>query len=198
MDGSYTISRLLRGRRNTEPFATGHAGVSGSPPEGEICVVLGSAVQRNTFPDSFIGQDEYYKAVTSGGDPTAVSPQTFESQGHDLMPAAPVHVTGTRDGSDNLTIGWVRRTRYGGLGLVGPTPLNEDSEAYSIDIYNGATVVRTIAWTPGTYDANGNPETSYTAADQTADGLTPGNPVSVVIYQLSGEVGRGFPAPAVI
>ncbi len=199
MDGTFTVSRLLRGRRNTEPFATGHAGVSGSPPEGEPVVVVTTGVtQRNTFPNSFIGNNEYYKAVTSGGDPTAVSATTFESAGNDLKPAMPVHVTGTRDISNNLTIGWVRRTRYGGLGLVGPTPLNEDVEAYSIDIMSGPTVKRTIAWTPGTYDGNGNPTAAYSAAQQTSDGFTPGNRVSVRIYQLSAQVGRGFPAAAVI
>lgn len=199
LDGTFTISRLLRGRRNTEPFATGHAAPSGSPPQGESVVVISTGVvQHNTFTNSFIGKDESYKAVTSGGDPTAVTATMFESQGNDLKPAAPVHVNGTRDMSNNLTIGWVRRTRYGGLGLVGPTPLNEDSEAYSIDIFSGFTVKRTITWTPGTYDVDGNPTAPYSAAQQTTDGFTPGNPVSVVIYQVSAQVGRGFPSPAII
>ncbi len=195
---TYTISKLLRGRRNTEPFATGHAAPSGSPLQGELVVVLGGAVQRNDFSLSFIGTEEDYKAVSSGGDPTAVSAQDFTSAGHDLMPAAPVHPTFSRDGSNNLTIGWTRRTRYGGDWLESTpyVPLNEDSEAYQINVLSGGSVVRTISWTSGTYDGNGNPYATYSAADQTTDGFTPGNPITVNIMQISVEAGLGFPLNA--
>jgi hypothetical protein len=200
IDGSFTISRLLRGRRNTEPFAKGHAAPAGTPLRGELSLVVdGSGViQRNTFVDSFIGRSEFYKAVTDSGDPTLVTPTSFTSHGSDLKPASPDHITGTRDVSHNLTVGFIRRTRYGGQGLVGPTPLNEDSEAYSLDVLNGVTVVRTIAWTPGTYDVDGNPTIAYSAADQTTDFGVWQPSVSVVVYQLSAQAGRGFPAAAVI
>src|ERR1019366_4925591 len=79
---TYTISRLLRGRRNTEPFAFGHAGLEGSPPVGEACVVPGAGMQRSTFPLTFLNQADVYKAVASGGDPTAVTPQTFTDTGN--------------------------------------------------------------------------------------------------------------------
>jgi hypothetical protein len=199
-DNTYMISRLLRGRRNTEPFGTGHAAPSGSPPMGELVVVLTTAVQRNDFGLSFIGMTEEYKAVTSGGDPTAVTAENFTSAGNDLKPASPVFIKGIRDGSNNLTIGWIRRTRYGGDWLESTpyVPLNEDSEAYSIDIVSGSTVLRTITWTSGTYDGNGNPTASYSATEQTADGITPGNPVTLNIYQISAQVGRGFPGKATI
>jgi hypothetical protein len=108
-----------------------------------------------------------------------------------------VNLTGTRDGSNNLTIGFIRRTRYGGQWLdgTGVVPLNETVEAYEIDILEAdwLTRVRTIAWTPGTYDANGNPTAFYSAADQSADGYyTPGDPVRICIYQISSVVSRGF------
>lgn len=198
MDGSFTISRLLRGRRNTEPFSTGHATPSGSPLRGDLCLVIGPSLQRVTFPNSFIGKTEDYKAVTDGGDPTLVTPSTFTSAGNDLKPASPVGLSGTRDMSSNLTVGFIRRTRYGGLGLVGPTPLCEDSESYSMDVYNGSSVVRTIAWTPGTYDGNGNPTIAYSAAQQTSDFGSTQSSVHVKIYQISVQVGRGFPADATV
>ncbi|MNG17675.1 hypothetical protein D3C84_1016780 [compost metagenome] len=68
--------------------------------------------------------------------------------------------------------------------------MGEASEAYQVDIYSGATVVRTISAT--------TPTASYTAAEQTADGLTPGNPVTLRVYQLSDVRGRGFPAIATV
>ena len=114
------------------------------------------------------------------------------------MPAAPVHPTFSRDGSNNLTIGWTRRTRYGGDWLESTpyVPLNEDSEAYQINVLSGGSVVRTISWTSGTYDGNGNPYATYSAADQTTDGFTPGNPITVNIMQISVEAGLGFPLNA--
>lgn len=197
-DGSYTISRMLRGRRNTEPFATGHTVPSGTPLRGDMALIIGPSLQRSTFPDSFISKTEDYKAVTDGGDPTLVTPTTFTSTGNDLKPAAPVHVTGARDISNNLTVTFFRRTRYGGQGLVGPTPLCEDVEAYSLDVFDGLTVVRTIPWTFGTYDGSGNPTIAYSAADQTSDFGSPQASIAVVVYQLSVQVGRGFPANATV
>jgi hypothetical protein len=191
MDGTFTISRLLRGRRNTEPFATGHS-------SAETVVVPDSGLQRSVFADNFIGKSESYKAVTVGADPTAAPVQTLTSAGNDLKPASPVHIVGVWDSFNNMTISWIRRTRFGGKGLVGPTPLNEDFEAYQIDVYNGVTLERTIHWT-GSVDGNGNPVQFYSAADQTTDGFTAGtDPVTVKIYQMSAQVGRGFPATATI
>jgi len=187
---TYTLSRLLRGLNNTESFAATHV-------SGETVIALSATpLQRSDLPLSFIGLAEDYKAVTTGGDPSAVTPVVLTSAGNDLKPASPVHVNGTRDGSNNLTIGWIRRTRYGGEWLenVGYVPLNEDTEAYSIDVIglSPPVVVRTITWVPGTYDANGNPTAAYSAAQQTSDGITPGNPVTVTVYQISAQVGRGF------
>jgi hypothetical protein len=126
--------------------------------------------------------------LTNEVDTTA---QAFTNNGVGKMPKSPVHIAGARDGSNNLTVTWVRRTRLQvpGLGL-GPVPLGELSEAYSIDIYSGATVVRTIAAT--------TPTATYTAAEQTADGLSPGAPVALRVYQLSDVRGRGVPGIATV
>ena len=191
-DSLYVLSHLLRGRRNTEYAAYGHA-------DGETIVFLPSGLQRTaSLPLTIIGNTRYYKGVTFGTDPSTITAQTFTSQGNDLKPASPVHLTGARDGSNNLTIGWTRRTRYGGRGLAGPTPLHEAVEAYEIDVYSGLSVVRTISWVPGTYDVDGNPTAAYSAAHQTADGLTPGNPVSIKVFQISSDVGRGFAASRIV
>jgi hypothetical protein len=193
MDGSYTLSRLLRGRRNTEQFAYGHTA-------GEIAWDPSTGVQRETTPLVTIGLLRYYRGVTVGKDITLVASRTMTLAGNDLKPAFPVHLTGARDGSNNLTLGWTRRTRYSGdwLNNTGNVPLNEVSERYEIDVYSGASVVRTITWTSGTYDGNGIPTAAYSAANQVSDGLTPGSPVHVKVYQVSDAVGRGFPADATV
>lgn len=185
--GVYEVSRLLRGRRNTEYAAFGHGA-------DEPVIVPTTGLARAAAPLSLIGTQRYYRGVTVGEDISTVTSDTLTLQGNDLKPAEPVHLTGSRDGGNNLTIGWTRRTRYAGdwLNNSGAVPLNEVSEAYEIDILSGVTVVRTITWT-GSYDGDGNPTETYSAANQTTDGLTPGDPVDVKIYQMSGTVGRGFP-----
>ena len=101
-----------------------------------------------------------------------------------MKPYSPVYITGSRDGSNNLTIDWNRRSRYTSQAFWTPQ-LGEDTEEYEIDILDGVTVVRTISSITS--------ETSpYSAADQTNDGLTPGDPVDVQIFQISATVGRGY------
>lgn len=192
-DGTTTLSRLLRGRRNTEYAAFGHGA-------SELVVDPSTGLSRIQAPLVTIGLLRYYRGVTLGGDISLITSTNLTLAAHDLMPASPVQITGARDGSNNLTLGWTRRTRYAGdwLNNTGSTPLNEDTEAYSIDVMSGVTVLRTIAWTPGTYDGNGNPTAAYSAANQVTDGLTPGNPVTVNIYQISAQVGRGFPGKGTV
>jgi hypothetical protein len=109
-----------------------------------------------------------------------------------VAPFGPSYVAGSRDGSDNLTITWERRSRA----IVSPFDLNsspvlEISENYEIDILDTGTVVRTIEVSAAT-------TTTYTAAQQTTDGLTPGDPVDLEIYQMSDVVGRGNKTEATI
>jgi hypothetical protein len=191
--GVYTLSRLLRGRRNTE-YACG----SHSIGDNVVDPTTGFSHEENSL--AVLNLLRYYRGVTIGEDISTVTSQNVTLVGNDLKPAMPVHITGTRDISHNLTIGWIRRTRYAGdwLENTGAVPLNEDSEQYQIDIYNGITVVRTINWIPGTYDSNGNPQAAYSAAQQTTDFGSTQASISLKIYQISAQVGRGFPGSATV
>ena len=65
-------------------------------------------------------------------------------------------------------------------------PLAEDSEAYAVEIRDGATVKRTLS--------SSTTSILYTAAQQIADWgapLGPGNSLDIRIYQLSALIGRG-------
>ncbi|WP_420837140.1 hypothetical protein, partial [Alexandriicola marinus] len=67
-------------------------------------------------------------------------------------------------------------------------PLAEETEAYEVEILDGATVERVLNTT--------TTSAVYTAADQTADWGAPlatGDSLTVRIYQLSALVGRGAP-----
>jgi hypothetical protein len=83
----------------------------------------------------------------------------------------------------------VRRTRIGGEWKdgTGTVPLGEVAEAYEVDILDapGGAVKRTLATTTAS--------ATYTNADILVDfGAVPAA-LSVVVYQLSAAIGRGFP-----
>lgn len=185
-DGTYTLSYFLRGRFGTEWAIGTHALYE------EFTLLSEASIQRVLVDENTIGAKRYYKAVTLGATVDASITKTFTFAAVGLRPYAPVHLKGARDTSNNLTITWVRRTRYGGEWRDSvDVPVGEASENYDVDIINGSSVVvRTITATSQT--------ASYTAAQQTTDGLTPGNPVHVKIYQRSATVGRGTAAEAFI
>ncbi|WP_395406315.1 hypothetical protein ACHMW6_06485 [Pseudoduganella sp. UC29_106] len=179
--GVYQLSGLLRGRRGTEWAIGRHAA-------GDTFVLLTTtALRRMNFGTSEIGLARSYKGVTFRAKLSDATAQSFTNRAVGLKPYAPVHLTGSRDGSNNLTISWTRRTRIGGewRDFV-DVPIGEESLQFVAEIWNDdfTTLLRTISSITTT-------STTYSAADQTTDGLTPGDPVSVRIYQISAVVGRG-------
>jgi hypothetical protein len=115
----------------------------------------------------------------------------FTPEGVGLRPFSVAHVEQpwrfARSPGD-LTIRWVRRSRSLAADSwgAGDVPLAEESEAYEVEILDGATVRRTIE--VATTSA------LYTAAQQTADWgalLGPGDTLAIRIFQLSALIGRG-------
>lgn len=180
----YRLSRLLRGRRGSEG--------SMSHGAGAVFVLLSrSTISRVGFDSSEIGILRHFKAVSNGRVLATTAAKPFICNGASLKPYAPVHIRGSRDGSNNLTITWVRRTRTGGAWRdYVDVPLGEETESYSVDILNGATVVRTLTATSET--------ATYTAAQQTTDFGSTQASVAVKVYQISSLVGRGFPGSETI
>ena len=133
----------------------------------------------------------HYKAVSAGLAVASATDTLFTDTGTSLKPYSPVQIAGSRDGSNNLTSTWIRRARLYAEWTDGvDVPLDEPSEAYELDVLDGVTVVRTITAI--------SPSVTYTAAQQTSDGLTPGDPVAVNVYQISSRVGRGFAGSATV
>ncbi len=181
--GKYTLSGLLRGRMGTEWAIGSHAA-------GERFVLLNARVGRQAMPNALLGLARLYKPVSVGRTLTETGALSHTYTGVSLKPYAPVHASGTRDGSDNLTIEWVRRTRVSGSWLDAvDVPLNEESEAYEVEIMDGADVVRTLT-------GLSSPTASYSAADQITDFGSEQSSVAVKIYQLSAVVGRGYAGEA--
>lgn len=182
--GVYDLSGLLRGGRGTEWAMVDHAA-------NERCVKLQLAgLRRVPIDTSRIGISRYYKGVTLGRALGTAPAQSFTDTGVDRKPFSPFDARVARDGSNNCTITWQRRSRLA-VRTIGPAgisvPLGEETEAYLVDIYDDGTyttLLRSISAS--------TPTATYSAADQTTDGLTPGNPLFLHITQVSAVIGRGY------
>ena len=183
-DGSFTLQGLLRGRRGTDIFAHGHQ-------PGELFVLLDpDDVETLLVPLGELGLARSWRAVGFGSLFEDAETVVHAHAGRDLMPLAPVHLTGSRNGAGDLTVTWQRRTRIGGdwRDGTGIVPLGEASEAYAVDILDApdGPLIRTLS--------SSSPSAVYTAAEQTHDfgGTQP--TIHLRVFQLSATIGRGFPA----
>lgn len=176
-DGSYTLSKLLRGRKGTE-WAMTHS-------SGETFVLLNSAIQRIQLPIELTGIARFYKIVGPGQPLETAPAQAFINTDEGLLPYAPVKLNAARTNGD-LSITWVRRTRVGGdMRDRVDVPLSEASEAYDVEVWGvDGQVVRTARVITPAY--------SYTSEQQQADFGSAQSAVHVNIYQISATVGRGF------
>lgn len=185
--GTYELRDLLRGRLGTERNIAAHGA-------DEVFVLLETeSLGSRELGHNEVDRDVFWRAVTNLTAPDDANKITANMAGVAQRPLSPVHIDGARDGANDLTISWFRRSRLPVPGLGrGPVPLGEETESYEIDILAGSpqAVVRTLTATTTSVE--------YTAAQQTADGLTPGDPVDVAVYQMSGVVGRGFPGRATV
>lgn len=176
--GVYRLSRLLRGRQGTDVAMTSHA-------IEERFVLLDEAVQPIALPSSHMGQVWNLRASTFGDALSSGVTSSFTIQGNSLKPLAPIDAIAIRDGATgDIEIRWKRRTRIeASLRDYVDVPLNELQEQYSVQLFNGAVLLR--SWQ---MDA---PQVDYTHAAQLSDfGVEP-NTLSLVIRQLSALAGPG-------
>ena len=130
----------------------------------------------------------YYRGLSPGQYIEEVQRITLTSEHRALMPYAPVQVAAVVDGSD-IDISWLRRTRIGG-GLQdyeGDVPLAEDDEEYDVEIYDGpgGSLLRTASGLTSN-------EYTYASADITTDFGSIPSQLTLKVYQVSAQVGRGF------
>lgn len=131
--GIYRLSRLLRGRRGTDPFWDTHAA-------GEPFVLLEDGLYtRVEVPDDLVGDPILLKATTADGQPLSEATAVpLYITGNERKPYSPVGIAGSRDGGNNLTLTWHRRVRsHGDLQDFTDAPLDEATEAYEVKILSG-------------------------------------------------------------
>ena len=163
----------------------------GTHVAGEHVVAIETARLRRIAGDaSQIGVQYYYRAPSYGRSLSTASTQTFTNTGRSIKPLSAASVEIERDGSNNASITVYRRTRKRHRFLAPgiQPPLGETVEAYEADVYSDGTyttVVRTLS-------ALGTNVLTYSAANQSSDGLTPGDTLYLAVYQMSTVIGRGI------
>lgn len=183
MDGSYTLTNLLRGRFGTELYMGSHA-------INDDVILLDGSLLRLGMDQSLIGAQRLYRAVTSGQNISQAANHDFSYQGRNLECLAPVYLNGWRDPSSfDWTLTWIRRTRVGGEWRdYVDAPVSEAAEAYEVDIFTTSsydTLKRTISASAATC--------AYTSAQQVADFGSNRTTLYLRVHQISALVGRGDP-----
>lgn len=182
---TWEISTLLRGLRGTGEFTGAHL-------VGERFTLLsGRGIYWLPLNAAAVNQPRLYRLVPNGASLTDAVEEAVTPTARNLMPW-PVHaVRGSRDASNNLTITFQRRARSVTRMLAPQAmPIVEHRESYELDVMDGSTVLRTIV---ASFEG-----ATYTAAQQTTDGLTPGDPVDLNIYQESNLLRRGLVRQATV
>lgn len=194
VDGSWTISNLLRGRRGTEYACTTHK-------MGETFTFLAQTTiegEGDTLDAN--GQARWFIGLGEGKALEEAVPVKLIYAPRDQMPYAPKDIRRSLSGSV-VTLDWKRRTRMGGnmQDGTGGVPLHETSEQYEVyilrtpyvgDLSRGDEVP--------TADILYQTTTSESVVTFDVSGFT--SPIDVnldtlhvLIYQVSSAVGRGFP-----
>ena len=180
VDGSYILSRLLRGKLGTEPYM-------GDPtPIGSRVVVYDAArfgVISGTEDRLNIPFETRYGPAGIDVTDNRYTDEIVTPRGVAYRPWSPVHLRQERIGGD-IELSWIRRTRFSGDPWVdGEVPLSEETETYEVVITGGRTI--TVA---------GTTSVVYTLAQQVVDFGVGQTSVGWTVYQMSDRFGRGAPA----
>ena len=183
--GRWALSRLLRGQAGTEDAMISLA------PIGSRIVFMGAVMVPLPITESEIGMPWNWRigpGDRGAGDALNLG-LTFTPQGRGLRPWSPVRIRGIWQGSGDIAVSWLRRTRaLAGDSWTAPeVPLGETSESWDLLVLNGAgatirsvAILASAAWT-------------YTVAMQTADVGGPVASLRLRIFQ-NGQLGRGAAA----
>ena len=150
--GTYRLTRLLRGQGGT---------TVGTAAAGARVVVLDEAVAVLPVEAGWAGDTLAITAFAGRRDAEGTAFAAEIGLGP-LTPLPPAHLRAVRDGSGDVVLGWVRRSRTdAGSWAAVEVGLDYAPEAYRVTIFDGAAPVRVL-------DVSA-PAATYPAAAQVAD-----------------------------
>lgn len=176
-ENTYQLSNMARGLRGTENAVD-------TQEVGDYIVLLERRkLHYQPMNPAGIRTKRWYKLVPPGGVPELIDARPLTFDGGTLRTLSPYNLRGKRDASNNLTISWLPRAYEISRLAQGR---RRRQEKYILRTHDNEWIVE------------GTREFVYTAAQQTAEGITPGNVVSITVYQVSDIVGRSYPRTAVL
>ena len=153
-------------------------------------MVLDEAVRDLGLAASEAGLTLNWLAEAIGGGGGSAGPIAFAGGIRAEMPLAPVHLDAART-DDGIRLSWIRRSRLDADGWEGEeVPLDEDAEAYQVELLDSGEVVRTIAVAA--------PEALYVNAMEIADFGAPQTAVTFRVRQRGSRVALGIPAERMV
>ena len=177
-EDTYALRHRLRGQLGSEGVRTT------AWPAGSFVVRLDGTAQQIALAEGKLGLLRHYRVGPADRplDDPAYQHGELAFAGIGLKPYSPVHLRATTAPGGDIRYNWIRRTRLGGDRWDTPeVPLNEESEQYLLRVEQGETVLRE--------EMLSTPEWIYTAAAQTADGLS--GAYDVRVAQVSASFGAG-------
>lgn len=196
-NGTVTISTLIRGDAGTEDQVDQHT------PADTWMLLSGQGVADDVLEATNVNDTIRYDVNPPSALQIGLS-QTIVLEGRSLKPWSAVLLTRTVSGP-GITMNWEYRTRFAGQlkDGTGTIPTNEDdlsfqvfllSAAYDPDVFDpgdASTYTRL-------YEVTTN-SSLYSTADMATDSFNPlVDTLHYVVYQMSGQMGRGMPAWASI
>jgi len=186
-DGLWRVSGLLRGQGGTSDLAArGHAG-------GARFVLINAATPLLDLDPAEIGLARTLRAgpLAIAYDPDRFTTQDFTVAGRWRMPFAPAQLRGRHDAAGDVALSWIRQTRIGGDSWdVVEVPLGEATEAYRIDLVEGATL-------RASFDT-AVPALTLSAGDLAVVLSAPDADFTVRVRQLSATAGPGIATEIVV
>lgn len=168
--GSWRISHLLRGRKNTTPFAHG---------AGERFVLIDEP-EIIAADSSLIGESFDIRVPSIGTIGSDASPITVTFNGESAREWAPFYLEATQAGND-WAFTWIARHRFGYTASAIPSIY-----------FQGFRIYLTVGATRVSYDVT-DPEFDYSEAMQTADfGSAQSSFDNVTIVGLNSITGEGY------
>jgi hypothetical protein len=171
----YRLTRLRRG-------IGGSIAAVGEAAAGRRCMVLDARVMQVPVPDAWLGTTRTLLVYGGPRDFDGVAVDVVLGVGA-MLPLPVADLMAERIAGD-IAISWRRRSRADtGASVHLTLPLDYAPEAYTVAIYDGETLVRTLQSTV--------PEAVYTAGQQVADFGGPATDIRIVVSQLSAVYGAG-------
>lgn len=196
--GVVTVSRLIRGHRGSIANAYLHH----LPQSRKWALIFGEELRQSTEDFSMLNENQRWTVSTGNIGAALAMSQTLALDGatRKPLPVGDVRRTNIATGGGSIRINWSRATRFNGAlkSGTGTIPLNEESEKYSVYLLKAPYDPTT--WTPNdtslyhTVKENlTTGQVAFTSTELGTFGLSLTSTLNVVIYQVSANVGLGYP-----